>query len=160
MSSRNMRRLALLLAVFTLGSIPVIAQDAPSVAEAARRSRQQKQDAAKPSPVIDNDVIPPSPLAAAPAADANAAAPAPTGTPADAATKKADGAKDGDDESKKGEIEALKKEIASQKEKIALQQREMTLAQDSFLSNADHEHDKAGKEKLDGMQSDITQAQS
>lgn len=116
-----MRRLALLLAVFTLGSIPVIAQDAPSVAEAARRSRQQKQDAAKPSPVIDNDVIPPSPLAAAPAADANAAAPAPTGTPADAAAKKADGAKDGDDESKKGGNRSAEKgnRLAKRKDRAA-----------------------------------------
>jgi hypothetical protein len=163
MSPRIIFRLfSLLLAVFAFSSIRVVAQDdAASVADAARRSRQQKQDAAKPAHVIDNDVIPSAPASAsssAPAASASNSA-TPAQPAADAAAKKTDG-DSANDESKKKEIDALKQEIADKKASLNLVQRQLSLDQDTYLSNPDHERDKAGKEKLDSMQLDISQAQS
>jgi chromosome segregation ATPase len=167
MSSKTiLRLLALLLAVFSL-SVPLFAQqdDAPSVAEAARRARQQKQEAAKPPHVIDNDAIAPSPAAsaatpalAAPASDANSAKPSETGAASGGAPKsEADKA---EEEKKKADIEALKQQIADKLAKVNLQQREIALTQDTYISNPDHEHDKTGKEKLDSMQLDLTQLQA
>jgi hypothetical protein len=156
-----LRSLVLLLAAFCLFSLRLAAQDdAPSVADAARRARQQKQDAAKPAHVIDNDVIPPSPSASGSNAssDSNAAGPAGNTSASPAAAKPE--ANPADEAKKKEETEALKKEIADKKEKINFQQREIALAQDSYYSNPDHEHDTSGKDKLNSMQADLTHAQS
>jgi hypothetical protein len=162
-SKTILRLLTLFVAAFAFSS-PLLAQqdDPPSVAEAARRARQQKQDAAKPAHVIDNDAIPPSPAASnstpAPASNGNPAKPPESGSASSEAAKQ-DGDK-GDDEKQKAEIDALKKEIADKLAKVTLQQRDIALAQDTFLSNPDHEHDTAGKEKIDSMQSDLTQLQT
>jgi predicted RNase H-like nuclease (RuvC/YqgF family) len=159
-----MRSLTLLLAALSLFSIRLVAQDAPSVAEAARRARQQKQDAAKPAHVIDNDVIPSSPAASAPAASPAApASDSSSAAPANASDASADNKSEGDNadaDQKKEEIESLKRQIAEKKEKVDLQQREIALAQDSFYTNPDHERDIAGKQKLTTMQNDLTQSQS
>jgi hypothetical protein len=164
-----LRSLALCVFAFAL-SIPLFAQQpqddtAPSVAEAARRARQQKQDAAKPAHVIDNDSIPSapassadSPAPAAPASDSNSPKP-PEGSSASSEAAKSDGDK-AEDEKKRAEIDALKQEIADKLERVNLQQREIALAQDTFNSNPDREHDNAGKEKLDSMQSDLAQLQA
>jgi hypothetical protein len=161
-SKTILRSFAVLFAGFCL-SIPLFAQqdDAPSVAEAARRTRQQKQDTAKPAHVIDNDAIPSSsaastgtPASAAPSSDGSTAK-----SPDSVAAPKSEADK-ADDDKKKADIEALKQEIADKLAKVNLQQRELTLAQDSYLSNPDHEHDKAGKENLDSMQADLTQLQA
>jgi hypothetical protein len=163
-SKTILRLLALCVVAFAL-STPLLAQqpeDSPSVAEAARRARQQKQDAAKPAHVIDNDAIPPSPAASTntpvPASDANSAKPSESAA-ASAEASKPDADKGGDDK-QKAEIDALKKEIADKLAKVTLEQRDISLAQDTFLSHPDHEHDNAGKEKLDSMQSDLTQLQA
>ena len=149
-----LRWLALLVAAFCLFTLRLAAQDdAPSVADAARRARQQKQDAAKPAHVIDNDAIPPSPTASG----ADAAAPAENAS-APSVTKPEANATD--EAKKKEETEGLKKEIADKKEKINFEQREIALARDTYYSNPDHEHDTAGKDKLDSMQADLTQAES
>jgi len=158
-----LRSFALFLAVFAFSSIRLVAQDDTSVAEAARRARQQKQDATKPSHVIDNDSLPPAPVgaaapsSAAPAPESNAPAPAAPGASADSGALKKGAS---ENENQKKEIEALKQEIAEKKEKLNLVKREMALDQDSYLSNPDHDHDTAGKQKLDSMQSDIAEAQS
>ena len=154
-----LRSITLLLAAFSLFSIRLAAQDdAPSVADAARQARQQKQDTAKPVHVIDNDVIPPSPSASGSSSDSNAGAAADHTSASPAGAKPE--ANPADEAKKKEETEALKKEIADKKEKINFQQREIALAQDSYYSNPDHEHDAAGKDKLNSMQADLTQAQS
>src|SRR5271156_1264558 len=79
-------RISLRLAIATLAAASVFpltafgqSQDQPadSVAEAARRTREQKKAAAakQPAPVITDDTLKPS---APPAPEANAPAPAPT----------------------------------------------------------------------------------
>lgn len=113
-----LRSLALLVLAFCLFSLRLAAQDdAPSVADAARRARQQKQDAAKPAHVIDNDAIPPSPSASGSSAssDSNAAAPADNTSASPAAAKPQ--ANPADEAKKKEETETLKKEIADKKGK-------------------------------------------
>ena len=168
------RALALLLMAGSFSAVRLAAQDEPSVAEAARRARQQKQAAPKPARIIDNDSIPPSHTApATPAADsaaseANPSAPTPssdsnapaksedaTAPPSEKGTADADAAA-----ARKAKMEALKKQIADKKESVDLQQRAIALAQDTFYSNPDHEHDRDGKAKLDSMQGDLEQAKA
>lgn len=171
------RLVAVLLAAISVSSIRAVAQDdAPSVAEAARRARQQKQDAAKPAKVIDNDTLAPTSSATTPATATPSPAPAmqDTGTapaadnnasPADKPKAESDkeSEKSGDKtegDAQKAEIEALKQQIADMKAKVDLQQREIALQQDTYYSNPSHDLDTAGKEKLDSLQTDLTQAKS
>jgi len=155
MSSKMfLRSFALFFAAFTFYSVRLAAQDdAPSVAEAARRSRQQKQEAAKPAHVIDNDSIPPSPtpadrsISSSPATDSAAAAENP---PASA----------NDEEQTKKEMDDVKQQIAEKKSRVDLQQRELALAQDTYYSNPNHDDDKVAKDKLDSMRADLDQAKA
>lgn len=167
-----LRLVAVLLVTISFSSIRAAAQDdAPSVAEAARRARQQKHDATKPARVIDNDTLIPASSTSSPATASTTSTPSPSPTAAD--TKPASSADNaassdksktesdkGDEDTKTAEIEALKQQIADMKAKVDLQQREIALQQDTYFSNPDHEQDSAGKEKLDSMQTDLTQAKS
>lgn len=153
-----LRSVALVIAGVSLFSVRLAAQDAPSVAEAARRAREQKQNAPKPTHVITEDTLAPAPTPSSPAPPSAAnstaqsdSAAAPAGKPTESAEEEA---------KKKQEIEALKREIADKQQSVNLMKREISLAQDTFYSNPDHDHDKSGKEKLDSMQSDAKQQQA
>lgn len=140
-----------------------------SVAEAARKAREQKKTAAKPSTVITNDTLKPATPAtvqnavaatesmpgtnATASTDATAAASAPAETAVEPANKtsEAEAAK------KKAEIEALKLQVADKAKEVDLQQRELALANESYYSRPDFSKDPDGKVKLDAMQSDLTQ---
>ncbi len=138
-----------------------------SVAEAARKAREQKKTAAKPSTVITNDTLQP----ATPATVQNATAATErmpgaeaTGTPAADATadaaKTAQPAKGPSEEEiakKKAEIAALKQEITDMAKEVDVQQRALALANESFYSRPDFSKDPDGKAKLDAMQSDLAQ---
>ncbi len=166
-----LRSLALLLAAFSFFAGRLAAQDQPSVAEAARRAREQKQAAPKPAHVIDNDTLAPSSAAPKTSLEdsaAQGASPSPSATPSDSnasdqqekasAPQAGKGAGSTEDAAeKKAKIDALKQQIADKKESVDLQQREIALAQDTFYSNPDHEHDRDGKAKLDSMQTDLEQ---
>jgi hypothetical protein len=147
---------------------------APSVADAARRAREQKKAAAKqPAPVITDDTLkpaaprspeaapaPPAAPAAPPAADSSrapaaSAAPAPAGQPAPAANT-------GDTDPKatdSAELAALKQQVADAQKGLELLARELALQQDTYFSSPDHSHDLAGKAKLDAMLGQITDKQ-
>jgi len=137
-----------------------------SVAEAARKAREQKKTAAKPSTVITNDTLKPATPATVqnavaatesmPGTNAAASAPAETDATAEAANKtsEAEAAK------KKAEIEALKLQVAEKAKEVDLQQRELALANESYYSRPDFSKDPDGKAKLDAMQSDLTQKKS
>lgn len=138
-----------------------------SVAEAARKAREQKKNSAKPVPVITEDTLkPPSQAekaveAAGDAqAGANPAGAAAPGAAAKAATK-TDSQKADDEKKKqaKAELEALKQQLASAKKSLDLLQRELALDQDTFLSNPYHDRDTAGKAKLDGLKQQISDKQ-
>jgi type I restriction-modification system DNA methylase subunit len=124
-----------------------------NIAEAARRSREQAKSATKPSKVITDDdldkkgvkpgqqgltVGAPAKLETQPPTPDAAAAPAASDDP---------------------EIAQLKDQIADAEKDTDLGKRELALQQDSYLSNPDHEHDTAGKAKVDALQQQIADKQ-
>jgi len=134
-----------------------------SVAEAARRTREQKKNAAKPTRTLTNDDLP---AATEEAAKPGAVRTAPSGA-ADqqakpdtemTAPEKADVAKEsaaqGDNGAKKkAEIQvALKRataELAHRQRELDVLQRKAALDSDSFYSQTDYARDSEGKAKLD-----------
>jgi hypothetical protein len=152
-----------------------------SVAEAARRAREQKKAAAKqPAPVITNDTLKPAPASdqasntPAPSAEASSApaslpaaqpaggsssAPdnsaAPAGPPASAASSGTPDQKTKDSP----ELAAMKQQLAEAQKALDLLQRDLALQQDTYISNPDHAHDIAGKAKLDAMLQQIAGSQ-
>jgi hypothetical protein len=145
-------------------------QDSPSqsVADAARRAREDKKTtpktSAKPSKVITDDDL----SSTAKSTGVNVGAPAkletqPPSEAAVAATEAADQAADsGKADVKKGddpEVTRVKEQIAKVSKELDLLQRELSLDQDTFYSNTDYVHDKAGQTKLANEQQQINVAQ-
>jgi DNA repair exonuclease SbcCD ATPase subunit len=156
---RISRVFTLFLAAAFLFALRLPAQDKPSVADAARRARQQKQAASKPAPVITNDTLRP---AAAPTGTARASTPASadstSASPSAASTEQKPAADTAEDaQRKKQEIAELKQQIAEKQEALKFLQRDLALKQDTFYSNPDHQHDSDGKSKLDSAEADIKQ---
>jgi hypothetical protein len=141
----------------------------PSVADAAKQAREQKQNAASAAKVITDDDLdpknvkpgeegltaptpqletqPPSAeaVAAVESADAKSAK-----SPADDPLKKTDPAK----------VAKLKADLAQAEEDLKLSQRESQLEQDTVYSKPDYQHDTAGKDKLAELQSVISEKQA
>jgi hypothetical protein len=136
---------------------------AQSIADAARKSREQAKNATKASKVISNDDLdkgnikpgaqgltvdaPATLQTQSPTAGAVAVAETTSSTPTDPATVAAPT----DDP----EIARVKDMIAVAEKDADYLRRDLALQQDTFLSNPDHEHDTAGKAKIDGMQQEI-----
>jgi uncharacterized coiled-coil protein SlyX len=160
-----------LAALITAAVIPVAAraqsQDSQtqSVADAARRAREQKKAADKqPAPVITNDTL--KPAAPAPSSDtapapgspaqpaaegsnapATNSAPAPAGQPVPGSA-----AADGDQKPKdSAEVAAQKQQLADAQKELDLLQRELALEQDNVYSKPNSASDTAGKAKLDDL---------
>jgi hypothetical protein len=137
-----------------------------SIAEAARKSRQTAKNVTKPSKVITDDDLdkgnikpgaqgltvdaapkletqPPSPEAVTDAA-ATSAAP----DPATVAAASDD-----------PEVARLKEAIADAEKDAELGRRDLALQQDTFFSNPDHDHDTAGKAKVDALEQQINAKQ-
>ena len=166
------RTLALILPLACSFALPLAAQDSQdtSVAEAARRAREQKKASAKPAPVITNDTLTPAP-SSAPATTSAAPAPgAASGTPAgqqpsaatsasgDTSAQSAPSTPE-DVEQKKKEVEDLKQQLAALQGDVDFVQRSLALDQDAFYSKPDFSHDRDGKAKLDAEQTDLKQKQ-
>jgi len=134
-------------------------QDAPSVAEAARRARQKKEAATKPANVITNDTIP-----SVPVTDTNANTPSATTTSSSEAcascTPGEKTAGSPEDEKASAEVTALKKEIKEKEQAVNLLQRELALDRDHYYSQQDYQHDLAGKQKLDDEQANLNDRQN
>jgi hypothetical protein len=172
MDSCKIQRLATLLLVgCSLLACPSIAQSQDSqangsVADAARRTREDKKNAAKApnsksSKIITDDDMTKTPAKLA-EGGVNLGAPAKLETqpPSEAsvvATEAADqaaasgGANKGDD----AEIKKTKEQIAQTTKDLDLIKRELSLDQDTFYSNTDYVHDKAGQTKLADEQQQI-----
>jgi hypothetical protein len=158
---------AVLFAVCLLGMPVARAQgdQEQSVADAARKAREQKKTPAKPDKVITNDTLKPATPAAV--QDATAAKESMPGTNAETsseattdaagATEAAKGPSEDEIAKKKAEIAALKQEVADKAKEVDLQQRTLALANESYYSKPDFSKDPDGKAKLDAMQSDLTQ---
>jgi len=138
-------------------------QQAQTIAEAAKQARDKRQNTPKPVKIVTEDDIdkrnvqpgeqgltvdgppkletdPPSPGAVASAEAADAAATAPANPNA-------------------GEAGVLKAQLAEIQKELDILKRDLALQQDTFFSNADFAHDKAGKAKLDAMQEQVTEKQ-
>jgi hypothetical protein len=161
--SRQSHRYAILAIaglLLTAGCTTVFAQsqgdNTESVAEAARRAREQKKTAAKPVRTLTNDNLEPLPPVAnaanAPATPAVAEEnPAQANGEADA--KPVTSASDDKSEQKKAESEEklkrLKKELAESEGELDVLQRKAVLDNDSYYSKVDFASDKDGKAALD-----------
>ncbi len=158
------RTLALVLPLAWLFALPLAAQNSQddSVAEAARRTREQKKASAKPATVITNDTLAPAPVPAAAPETSPATPPAPgagsTGPknqqPTDASAQSAPSTPE-DADQKKRQIESLKQELAALQSEVELSQRSLSLDQDAFYSKPDFSNDKATKAKLDSALADL-----
>ena len=164
---RSMLIRTVIVAVTAAAFVPVAfaqSQDSQSVAEAARKAREKKKDAAKPAKVITDEtldvkkgdvqsaVAEEAKIPGAPDAKAQTA-PGTPGAPVSAASK---------DEKK----ERLKKELTDLKEQVKqslmdldLLQRENRLDQDSYYSQPNYGSDTAGKQKLDDEKQQISDKQ-
>jgi predicted RNase H-like nuclease (RuvC/YqgF family) len=160
---RIFRILTLLFVATCFFALHLAAQDAPSVAEAARRARQQKETASKPAQVVTNDSLTPAPAnppGEAPGAPAQAESSTPAASESAAqAENPPPAASTQNPERIKKEVESLKQEIANKQRIVTDLQREIALEQDIVYRNPDYQHDTAGKQKLDSLQSDLKQNQ-
>lgn len=133
-------------------------QDSQSVAEAARRTREKKRDAAKPAKVITDETLEvkkgdvQSAVAEEPQiAGAPDQAKQPVNGVASPATTvgKTQAAKD---EKAKKEIAAVKEQLKDALSDLDLLQRENRLDQDTYYSKPNFASDNAGKQKLEDEQ--------
>jgi hypothetical protein len=135
---------------------------APSVAEAARRAREQKKHDAKPVHTFTNEDLPAAPpsspngmsSAASPAKSEDADVPAERDAREAPATVAAvTAANDEQSKQKKAEnaaaLERAKKQLALAEKEFDVMQRKFALDSDSFYSKADFASDKEGQAALD-----------
>lgn len=135
-----------------------------SVADAARRARDQKKNAAKSSKIITDDELdrhefkpgkagfnvmaPPQLETEPPSAEAVAAAQA-----ADEDAEKEAGSQDAD-------IASLKLKITQAEKDLDVSRRQLALDQDSYLSKTDYAHDTVGQSNLDSERQQINDKQA
>lgn len=137
-------------------------QDSQSVADAARKAREKKKDAAKPAKVITDETldvkkgdvqnaVAEEPRVAGAPETSN---PAPSGAPNSAApdaTAQAD-----KNEKLKKELTALKEQLKDALSDLEILQRENRLDQDTYYAKPNYGADTAGKQKLDDEQQQIS----
>ncbi len=142
-------------------------QQTDSVAEAARRNRERKKNAVKPTKVLSDDDLPKRPSQPGPDS-LNVGAPAkletqPPSPEAVAAAEAAD--KDAEKEALRmateedAQIARLKQQIALAEKDLDLLQRELALDQDTYYSKPDYANNTAGKAKLDAEKAQISDKQ-
>jgi hypothetical protein len=135
-----------------------------SVADAARRARDQKKNAAKSSKIITDDELdrhefkpgkagfnvmaPPQLETEPPSAEAVAAAQA---TDEDAEKEAA---------SQDADIASLKLKITQAEKDLDVSRRQLALDQDSYLSKTDYAHDTVGQSNLDSERQQINDKQA
>jgi hypothetical protein len=167
-SSKFLRYTIFMLAAYGLLILagPARPQDsqAQSVADAARRAREDKKSSkptSRASKVITDDDLSST---AKSAEGVNVGAPPkletqPPSESAVAATEAADQVADsGKADVKKGddpEVTKAKEDLAKASKELDLLQRELALDQDTFYSNTDYVHDKVGQTKLANEQQQI-----
>lgn len=149
--------------VSALGSGAAFAQSQDSVADAARRAREQKKSAAKPVKVVTNDdVKPATPDAAPPSSGFGSQNPSAVGSanaPATPAPSGSSGATDPKDEKMVKEIAHLKELIKQAESDLNLVQRQLSLEQDTYLSKPDYAHDTAEKAIVDALKQQVLDKQ-
>ena len=131
-----------------------------SVAEAARKAKEQKKAPAKEAKVITDDTIhlrPASADSGAPPAGtvvttnpgAEASPQVGSSAPANASAPAADAK---NKEEQNAEVAKAKEMLAQVQNELDVLKRELALDSDNFFSNPDYSHDATGKAKLDDLQ--------
>lgn len=161
MTRSNLFR-TIFVAALAASLFPVAAfcqSDTQSVADAARRAREKKEekkkDTAKPVKVITDDTLDvkkgdiQSATAELPQVPGAANANAPAAAPAANAANTSAGAKGAQDEKLKKDLDNAKEQLKQALSDLDLLQRENRLDQDAYYSKPDYASDAAGKQKLD-----------
>ena len=136
-------------------------QDSQSLAEAARKAREKKKDATKPTKVITDenlDVKKGDVQSAVAEEDKIAGAPDAKNPPPSGAVHAAAANPNGQaakDEKLKKELTAAKEHLKQALMDLDLLQRENRLDQDAYYSKTNYGSDTAGKQKLDDEQQQI-----
>src|SRR5271157_5865627 len=158
------------LAVCSVFVRPALSQEGQdtSVAEAARRAREEKQkkESAKPEKVWTNDNLnaaqktqqpaQPSGAASNQAANPGTSSQEPATTPAGSSSPTP--AKKSEDNTKlKAELSETKQQLADAEKDLDLSQRDWDLRRDQYYSNPDFRLDTSGKATLDAIQQQITE---
>lgn len=148
--------------------------DNASVADAARRAREQKKNAPKPARTLTNDDLPPTPATTAqPATAATSSTEAAsedlaksdgeTATPGKTPAS-GDASSANDSAKKKAEVEAAlkraKTELAQAQNELDVFQRKAALDSDSFYAQTDYAHDTNGKARLDANEQQVNDKKS
>jgi DNA repair exonuclease SbcCD ATPase subunit len=140
-------------------------QDDQSVAEAARRARDQKKTPAKPAKVITNDDVKPA-AQSNPTTPGSTGATAASGTPASstanavsAPATSSSPAPDAKDQKDSKDVTALKAQIKQVQGDLDLLQREQSLENDNYYSKTDYASDTAGKAILDELKRQVSDKQ-
>jgi hypothetical protein len=159
------------IAMFILGSCFFAANlaaqtpDVPSIADAARQNRAQKNAAPKTAKVITNDTLSPATpqSTATTPASATAAAPSPTAPDSSAApanpTPASPEATSADSEKLKAELAAIKQQFKDKQSEVDLLQRLLKLDQDAVQSKPDSTRDLDGKAKLEAELNELKSKQ-
>jgi hypothetical protein len=135
------------------------AQDdaAQSVAEAARRAREQKKHETKPVRTFTNEDLPPAPPLGSSGMSSTAGQTKSEDevVPAEKDAREAPAGPTNDEQSKQKKaenaaaLERAKKQLAQAEKELDVMQRKFALDSDSFFSKADFTSDKEGKAALD-----------
>jgi len=147
--------------VFAFALLPATlfaqSQDSQSVADAARRAREQKKKPEKPAKVITDETLDvkkgdvqsaTAEQLRMPGAPETQGQPAAANAPSSA--NQAENAK---------EIAALKEHIKQAQSDLDLLLRQLSLEQDNYFSKPDYIRDTAGKAKVDGIKQQVIDAQ-
>lgn len=168
------RRISLRLALPALLAVALLpaaalaqSQDSQSVAEAARKAREQKKkNAEKPAKLITDETLNvqkgdvQSAVAEQPRIPGTPETPTQPAAGAAADSSAAQGAKNASDEKEIAkERAALKAQIKDAESDVDLLKRELALEQDTYFSNPDYVHNTAGKAKLDDLKQQISDKQ-
>lgn len=136
-------------------------QDTESVADAARRAREQKKTPAKPAKVVTDDDLKPAASAnpASPDATATTATPASSTSSTTPSAANASPAPNAKDQKESKEVTDMKAQVKQALDDLNLVLREQSLESDKFYSNTDYAHDTAGKAKLDELIQQVSDKQ-
>ena len=161
------RALALVFVGLSAWGLQAAAQtpQEPSIADAARRNREEKKAPAKPGTVITNDTL--SPTVSAPASTTTAPAqtaqsPNPSAPPLPGTESAAPGAEPKstltaeETEKLKTEISNMKQQVKEKQNEVDLLKRLLDLDREALYSKPDYSHDSDGKAKLNSEQEELT----
>jgi hypothetical protein len=137
-------------------------QQDQSVADAARKAREQKKKAGKPARVIDEDALKPAPGPTNPPDLQTAKASEPTVRGEAAPPPAPEAASTEQKNDQKEDAKRLAADVAKAKERLVelqkqedLLERQLALDKDTVYSNPDSANDAAGKARLDALQQQI-----